>query len=128
MCENSVYLKNKFTYINMQGKDMLLQKKEITMASFTVSTAVLREKARLIRTLLETSKATHQSLWQQMANTAGTLPSDIHATHEYANNPWNSAVETHYQNYYQLALAMEAAADAYERGDKNVQLSFTPVK
>ncbi|BCL80907.1 hypothetical protein ccbrp13_33720 [Ktedonobacteria bacterium brp13] len=96
------------------------------MTTITVSTKVLREKARLIRSLLDESKTAHQNLWGQMSATAGMLPSDLCSTHEYANNPWNSAIATHYENYYQLARAMEDAADAYERGDKNYQISFTP--
>ncbi len=95
------------------------------MATITVSTDVLREKARLLRSLLDERKTTHQNLWRQMTSTADRLPADLHASHDYANMPWNGAVETLYDNYYQLAQAMEAAADAYERGEKDFQLSFT---
>jgi uncharacterized protein YukE len=95
------------------------------MATIKVSTDVLREKARLIRALLEESKTTHQQLWTRISAQAGMLPNDLTDTHIGANNPWNSAVEACYANYYQLALAMEAAADAYERGDKHVQISFS---
>ncbi|HEY1350372.1 MAG TPA: hypothetical protein VGF67_12185 [Ktedonobacteraceae bacterium] len=96
------------------------------MPVLKVSPETLRAKARLIRSILDESKMNHQILWEQMSGVAGMLPSDLRSTHEYANNPWNSAVEIFYNNYYQLAVAMENAADAYERGDKNVQLSFTP--
>lgn len=95
------------------------------MATITVSTDVLREKARLLRSLLDERKVAHQNLWRQMTSTVDKLPADLRASHEYANTPWNSAIETLYENYYQLAHAMEAAADAYERGEKDFQLSFT---
>lgn len=96
------------------------------MATITVSPEILREKARMIRALLDERKAEHQQLWAQMSTQARQLPADITASHFYANSPWNHAVEAHYANYYQLALNMEAAADAYERGDKAAQISFTP--
>jgi uncharacterized protein YukE len=96
------------------------------MATITVSTEMLREKARLIRELLDESKITHQQLWAQISAQAGMLPRDLRATHIYANSPWNKAVEASYENYYQLALNMEAAADAYEQGEQNLQISFTP--
>lgn len=95
------------------------------MTTIIVSPDALREKARLLRQLLDERKATHQSLWKQLSNVATMLPSDLRSSHDIANSPWNEAVETMYDNYYQLAQAMEAAANAYERGDKNVQISFT---
>ncbi|HEY7415560.1 MAG TPA: hypothetical protein VH593_10235, partial [Ktedonobacteraceae bacterium] len=66
-------------------------------------------------------------LWTQITGNAGQLPSDLVSSHDYANAPWNNAVGTHYDNYTRLAQAMEEAADAYERGEKNFQLSFTPI-
>jgi uncharacterized protein YukE len=96
------------------------------MATITVDTAMLREKARFIRELLAESKAAHQQLWSQITTQASLLPRDLYATHSYANGPWNKAVEALYQDYYQLALNMEAAADAYDRGEKDFQISFTP--
>jgi uncharacterized protein YukE len=96
------------------------------MATITVHTEVLRQKARQIRSLLEESKTTHQQLWTQITGNAGQLPPDLASSHDYANAPWNDAVGTHYDNYARLAQMMEEAADAYDRGDKNVQLSFTP--
>lgn len=96
------------------------------MATITVSTDLLRAKARIIRALLDEQKAAHQQLWAQISTQASMLPADLRASHAYANNPWNKAVQEHYDNYYQLALNMEAAADAYDRGDKNFQISFTP--
>lgn len=105
---------------------MFYLRKEVNVPAIKVSPEVLREKARLIRSILDESKTNHQILWGQMSGAAGMLSSDLRSTHEYANNPWNSAFETFYENYYQLAVAMETAADAYERGDKSVQLSFTP--
>jgi uncharacterized protein YukE len=95
------------------------------MPTITVSPQELRETARFLRTLLDERKTMHQSLWRQMELTASMLPSDLRGSHHYANNPWNEAVETTFANYYQLALNMEAAADAYERGDHNVEVSFT---
>lgn len=94
------------------------------MAKITVSPAILREKARIIRALLDERKAEHQQLWTQMSNNARLLPTDFTKSHFYANSPWNHAVEEHYANYYQLALNMEAAADAYEHGDYHSQISF----
>lgn len=96
------------------------------MATITVSTDMLREKARLIRAWLDQSRIAHQQLWGQISTQASQLPSDLYATHLYANSPWNKAVENFYQDYYQLALNMEAAADAYDRGDKDIQISLTP--
>lgn len=96
------------------------------MATITVKTAVLREKARLIRELIAESKLAHRQLWSQITTQATLLPRDLTATHNHANNPWNQAVDEFYENYNQLALLMEAAADAYERGDKDIQISFTP--
>jgi uncharacterized protein YukE len=101
-------------------------KKEARMATITVSTDVLREKARIIRRVLHDNKIAHQNLWKQMSSSATTLPSDIYASHVHANNLWNSAMEAHYDHYEQLARAMELAADAYDRGDKNFELFFTP--
>ncbi len=95
------------------------------MPTITVSPELLREKARLIRNLLEQSQTNHQQIWSQIIGQVSLLPSDLRITHSYANNPWNAAVKTFYANYYQLALHMEAAADAYERGDTDIQLSFT---
>ena len=95
------------------------------MPTIIVSPQELREKARLLRNLLDERKTTHQNLWRQMELTANMLPSDLRASHHYANNPWNEAVETTFANYYQLALNMEAAADAYEQGDHNIAITFT---
>jgi uncharacterized protein YukE len=94
------------------------------MASFNVSPTMLREKARIIRTLLEESQSTHQQLWSQISTQATVLPRGLTASHIYANRPWNNALNKHYANYYQLALRMEAAADAYERGDHDIQNLF----
>jgi uncharacterized protein YukE len=94
------------------------------MATITVSPEMLREKARIIRALLNERKAAHQQLWAQMSANARQLPIDLTSTHFYANSPWNQAIEAQYANYYQLALNMEAAANAYERGDYNFQISF----
>lgn len=96
------------------------------MATITVHTEVLRQKARQIRSLLEESKTAHQQLWTQITGNASRLPSDLASSHDYANAPWHDAVGTHYDNYTRLAQMMEEAADAYDRGDKNVQISFTP--
>ncbi|HEU5381123.1 MAG TPA: hypothetical protein VFV38_37340 [Ktedonobacteraceae bacterium] len=96
------------------------------MATITVSPDLLREKARLIRALLDERKAAHQQLWTQISANARLLPIDLTASHLHANVPWHRAVEEHYANYYQLALNMEAAADAYERGDTDIGTSFTP--
>jgi uncharacterized protein YukE len=98
---------------------------EISMTKIIVSPEALREKARLLRQLLDERKMAHQNLWNQLSNVASTLPADLRASDEIANSPWNEAIGTIYDNYYQLAQAMEKAADAYERGDKNVQISFT---
>lgn len=65
------------------------------MATITVSPEILREKARLIRALLDERKAAHQQLWAQMSVQARLLPADITASHFYANSPWNSALEAH---------------------------------
>src|SRR5215469_16360042 len=96
------------------------------MATITVHTEVLRQKARLIRSLLDESQTAHQQLWTQITSNASQLPSDLASSHNYANSPWNSALGTHHDNYTRLAQAMEDAADAYERGEHNFQLSFTP--
>ena len=96
------------------------------MATITVFTATLREKAQAIRSVLDDHKALHQQLWGQIQSDTNSLPSDVRSANEGANAPWNSNVDTHYDHYYQLARAMEIAADAYESGDHNVQLSFTP--
>ena len=95
------------------------------MTSFSVSTAALREQARTLRTLLEDRKAAHQSMWARLSSDADALPSDLRSSHEIANAPWNSAIETLYENYDQIALCMEAAADAYEHEEKEIQISFT---
>jgi uncharacterized protein YukE len=108
----------------MQGS--ILTNKETIMATITVSPDILREKARLIREVLEESKTAHQQLWSQITMQVCLLPRDLRVSHTYANNPWNKAVEEFYENYLQLALVMEAAADAYEYEDKNIQISFTP--
>ncbi len=97
------------------------------MATITVHTEVLRQKARQIRSLIEEGKTTHQQLWTQISGHADQLPTDLASAHEHANAPWNDAVGKHYDNYSRLAQMMEEAAEAYERGDKNVQRSFTPV-
>ena len=109
-----------------EKKDIFTPEKEVHVAIITVSPDILREKARLIRKLLDENKAAHQQLWLQVSTQVNALPRDLAASHAYANTPWNQAIEEHYANYYQLALSMEAAADAYERGDKDVQISFTP--
>ena len=96
------------------------------MPTINVSPEVLREKARLIRALLEQSKMDHDSLWGQINTQVSLLPKDLRASHAHANNPWHAALTTFYENYLQIALAMEAAADAYEQGDHNSQISFTP--
>lgn len=96
------------------------------MTTLTVSPELLREKARLIRALLEQSQMDHESLWHQMNAQVGLLPSDLRSSYARANNPWNKALATFYENYLQLAIAMEAAADAYEQDDKSIQVSFTP--
>lgn len=96
------------------------------MATITVSPEILRQKARLIRKLLDENKIAHQQLWSQLSTQVNMLPRDLVATHEYANDPWHQAIEAHYANYYQFALNMEAAADEYERNEKEVQTSFTP--
>jgi len=96
------------------------------MATITVHTDVLRQKARQIRSLLEESKTAHLQLWTQITGNANQLPSDLASSHDNANAPWNDAVGKHYDNYTRLAQMMEEAADAYDRGDTNVQLSFTP--
>lgn len=96
------------------------------MPTITVSTAVLREKARSIRTLLDQTKTAHQQLWSQINANNNTLTEDLRGANEQANLPWNTAVETHYERYYRLAQAMENAANAYERDEKNTQASFTP--
>ncbi len=95
------------------------------MTNFSVSTSVLREQAHNLRTLLDERKASHQILWAQLSERANTLPSDLRSSHEIANAPWNSAIETLYENYYQIALCMEAAADAYEHEEKDIQISLT---
>lgn len=94
------------------------------MDKFNVSPAMLREKARLIRTLLEESKANHQQLWTQISTNAGMLPRSLAASHSYANSSWHKAVNAHYEHYHQLALNMEKAADAYEKGDHTVKNLF----
>ncbi len=95
------------------------------MTSFSVSTTALREQARILRTLLDERKAAHQSMWGRLSGFADELPSDLRSSHEIANVPWNSELETLYENYYQIALCMEAAADAYERDEKDIQISLT---
>ena len=94
------------------------------MPTITVSPEVLREKARLIRALLEQSKIDHDALWGQINAQVSLLPKDLRASHAHANNPWHAALTTFYENYLQIALAMEAAADAYEHGEQTIQISF----
>lgn len=96
------------------------------MAKISVSTTVLREKARRIRALADQGLAQHRLYWIQMNHTKGQMPKDLCTSHEYANDPWNQAVEAHYGNYYALANNMEQAADWYEVYDQDVQHSFTP--
>ena len=96
------------------------------MTEFTVSPALLRAKAQLLRKLLDERKATHQNVWEQLSSVAGMLPSDLSSSHAHANVPWNSAIQTLYDNYYELAVCMEAAADAYEQEEKHIQISLTP--
>lgn len=81
------------------------------MTTIIVSPDMLREKARLIRRLLDERKIAHQNVWNQLSNVASTLPADLRQSHEIANSPWNDAIGTIYENYYELAQAMEAAAD-----------------
>lgn len=94
------------------------------MATFTVSTATLREKARLIRVLLEESETSHQQLWAQISAQVTALPRDIAATHFGVNTPWNTAIGGHYENYHQIALNMGTAADEYEKDEQDVKNSF----
>ena len=97
------------------------------MPTITVSTFVLRAKARLIRTLLEENKREHLQVWNQMSAEVSLLPRDLRASHALANNPWHGAVQEFYDNYVQLATAMEAAADAYDNGETEIQFSFNPL-
>ncbi|HEU5382350.1 MAG TPA: hypothetical protein VFV38_43610 [Ktedonobacteraceae bacterium] len=94
------------------------------MASISVSTAILREKARRIRALAEQGLTQHCLYWAQMNTTRDQMPKDLRNSHEYANNPWNQAVEAHYNNYYNLATSMEQAADLYQAHEKDVQSGF----
>jgi len=101
-----------------------LYEKGLSMPTINVNPAILREKARLIRALLEQSKTDHEILWGQMNTEVSLLPKDLRSSYARANNPWNRALTTFYENYLQLALNMEAAADAYEQEEKNIQTSF----
>ncbi len=94
------------------------------MGDLTVSTVTLREKANLIRTLLEESKMNHQYLWSQISAQVAMLPRDIAATHFHANHPWNTAIGNHYENYHQIASNMHTAADEYQQSDQDVATSF----
>lgn len=94
------------------------------MPTITVSTAVLREKARRIRTLADERLTQHRMLWTQMNVTKNSLPSDLRSSHEQANDSWHQSVETHYKNYYQLATQMELAADLYDRNEQGTGNSF----
>lgn len=94
------------------------------MPTITVSTSVLREKARLIRKLLEENKAEHQQLWNQISAQVSLLPRDLRSSHAVANTPWSRFTEEFYDNYLQLAIAMETAADIYEGGETDIQISF----
>jgi hypothetical protein len=96
------------------------------MANISVSTAILREKAQRIRVLANQGLAQHRIYWVQMNNTKGLMPKDLRDSHEYANDPWNQAVETHYNNYYELAASMEQAAEWYEAHEMEVKSSLTP--
>lgn len=98
------------------------------MPTLIVSPQQLREAARLLRTLIDERRTIHQDLWRKMELTAQMLPSDVRSSHHFANDPWNEAVEKALTNYYQLALNMEAAADAYEQGDTTIGISFTSLE
>lgn len=69
------------------------------MTTIIVSPEALREKARLLRQLLDERKIAHQNIWNQLSNVASTLPSDLRRSHEIANSPWNGAIGTIYDNY-----------------------------
>ena len=97
------------------------------MPTITVSTSVLREKARLIRLLLEENKLEHLQIWNQISAQVSLLPRDLRASHAFANNPWHRAAQEFYDNYSQLAAAMEAAANAYDNGETEIQFSFDPL-
>lgn len=94
------------------------------MGDLTVSTVTLREKANLIRTLLEENKMNHQYLWSQITAQVGALPRDIAATHFHVNHPWHEAIRDHYENYQQIASNMHMAADEYQDSDQDVATSF----
>lgn len=96
------------------------------MANISVSTAILREKAQRIRALADQGLTQHHLYWAQMNNTKGQMPADLRTAHEYANNPWNQAIEAQYSNYYALALSMEQAADWYEAHETELEDGFTP--
>lgn len=95
------------------------------MVEITVSTDLLREKARRIRALVDERLAQHRALWAQMNTTKSRLPSDMRSAHEHANDPWHKAIEAHYTNYYQLAIQMEHAADFYDLNEQKLGDSFT---
>jgi hypothetical protein len=94
------------------------------MATIKVSPETLREKARLIRTLLEENKGNHHYLWTQISGQVTALPRNIAASHYYLNTPWNTAVEDHYDNYHQVGSSMATAADAYEQENQDVKGLF----
>jgi uncharacterized protein YukE len=95
------------------------------MSTISVSPAILRKKAQRIRNLADQGLAQHYIYWSQMNNTKDRMPHDLRISHEYANDPWHQAVETHYKNYYELARSMEAAADLYEAVEGDVKADFT---
>jgi hypothetical protein len=96
------------------------------MPHIAVSTTILREKAQKIRTLAAQGLDQHRLCWAQMNLSKGQMPVDLRTSHEYANDPWNQAIEAHYNNYAELATSMEKAAAWYDQYDTDVANSFTP--
>ena len=101
-----------------------LLRRRRSIATIKVSPETLREKAALIRTLVEENKGNHHYLWTHISAQVTALPRNIAASHYSLNTPWNTAVEDHYDNYHQVGSTMATAADAYEQENQDVKGLF----